>query len=66
MPPNPPCVASGAALTDVYAARSRHPGGVNVALADGSVRFVKDSVALPVWRALSTTRGGEVIDAGGY
>lgn len=64
--PNPPCVASGGALTDTYASRSRHPGGVDVAMADGAVRFVKDAVALPVWRALSTTRGGEVIDAGGY
>ena len=31
---------------------SAHPGGVNVAFGDGSVRFMKDSIALPVWRAL--------------
>jgi len=43
------------------AARSRHAGGVNVALADGSVRFVGDSVDLTVWRALSTRSGGEVV-----
>ena len=36
--PNPPCTAWSPAMTDVYAARSRHPGGVLVALADGSTR----------------------------
>jgi prepilin-type N-terminal cleavage/methylation domain-containing protein/prepilin-type processing-associated H-X9-DG protein len=42
----------------VFSASSRHPGGVNVAMMDGSVRFVKDGVSLPVWRALSTRIGG--------
>jgi prepilin-type N-terminal cleavage/methylation domain-containing protein/prepilin-type processing-associated H-X9-DG protein len=42
------------------AARSAHSGGVNVCLVDGSVRFVRDSVALDVWRALGTRAGGEV------
>jgi prepilin-type N-terminal cleavage/methylation domain-containing protein/prepilin-type processing-associated H-X9-DG protein len=59
--PNPPCIASTPALTDTYAARSRHPGGVQVALADGSVRFIKNSIQMPVWQALSTTRGCEVV-----
>ena len=36
------------------AARSYHPGGVNVCMADGSVRFVKDSVNMAPWRALGT------------
>ena len=53
---NPPCVLGPA---DVYAARSRHPGGVQVALCDGSARFVKDKIARDIWRALSTSRGGE-------
>ena len=65
-PPNPPCAASSPSLTDVYAARSRHPGGVLATLADGSVRFIKDSVLIKIWRALSTTRGGEIIDAESY
>ncbi|MEM7785308.1 MAG: DUF1559 domain-containing protein [Planctomycetota bacterium] len=43
------------------AARSFHPGGVNVARGDGSVTFVSDAVDLITWRALSTTQGGEVI-----
>jgi prepilin-type N-terminal cleavage/methylation domain-containing protein/prepilin-type processing-associated H-X9-DG protein len=40
---------------------SNHTGGVNVALGDGSVRFVRDSVNLTTWRALGTIRGGEVV-----
>lgn len=41
------------------AARSRHAGGVNVALADGSVRFVSDTIKDKTWRALGSTYGGE-------
>ena len=43
------------------AARSAHPGGVNAALGDGSVRFIGQYIDLTTWRALSTTKGGEVI-----
>ena len=42
------------------AARSRHTGGVNVLLGDGSVHFVSNGVNLGVWRGLSTRSGGEV------
>jgi prepilin-type N-terminal cleavage/methylation domain-containing protein/prepilin-type processing-associated H-X9-DG protein len=42
------------------AARSNHPGGVNVALADGSLRFVGDELDAAIWTALSTTAGAEV------
>lgn len=41
------------------AARSRHSGGVNLLLADGSVRFVSNSIELATWRALATRAGGE-------
>lgn len=44
----------------MMAARSRHPGGVNAALADGSVRFVADAVDSAVWTALGSMNGGEV------
>jgi prepilin-type N-terminal cleavage/methylation domain-containing protein/prepilin-type processing-associated H-X9-DG protein len=48
--------------TQVYAAaRSRHSNGVNVCLADGSVRFVTNDVALSTWRALGTMASGEVV-----
>jgi prepilin-type N-terminal cleavage/methylation domain-containing protein/prepilin-type processing-associated H-X9-DG protein len=45
---------------------SNHPGGVNVALADGSVRFIKDSVGLQPWWALGTRAGGEVVSSDQY
>ena len=47
-------------------ARSYHPGGVNVLLGDGSVRFVKSSIAGTTWRALGTVSGGEVIGSDSY
>jgi prepilin-type N-terminal cleavage/methylation domain-containing protein/prepilin-type processing-associated H-X9-DG protein len=45
---------------------SYHPGGVNILLGDGSVRFIKDTVALAVWRALSTRNGGEILGSSDY
>lgn len=62
-PPNPPCAGTTTALPDNYAARSRHPGGVNVSMADGSVRFVKNSLHIRTWRALSTTQGEEIVSS---
>jgi prepilin-type N-terminal cleavage/methylation domain-containing protein/prepilin-type processing-associated H-X9-DG protein len=41
------------------AARSRHAGGVNVVMADGSGQFVSDTVDPAVWKALATRAGGE-------
>ena len=41
-----------------------HPGGANVAMADGSVKFVRDTVAPAVFEALSTIAGGESIPSG--
>lgn len=41
------------------AARSRHPGGVNVLMADGSGHFVDEGIDLGIWRAISTREGGE-------
>jgi prepilin-type processing-associated H-X9-DG protein len=70
-PPNPPqwdCVTFDLrpGLTQLTAngwraARSRHPGGVNVALADGSVRFVTDGIDPATWRALATRAGGDTL-----
>ncbi|NOY42218.1 MAG: DUF1559 domain-containing protein [Planctomycetes bacterium] len=45
----------------VHTSRSLHPGGVTVALADGSVRFVGDSISLLVWQALGTPAGEETL-----
>jgi prepilin-type N-terminal cleavage/methylation domain-containing protein/prepilin-type processing-associated H-X9-DG protein len=46
------------------AARSYHPGGVNVLLADGSVHFVPDGVNGVIWKEISTRAGGESSGAG--
>ena len=42
-------------------ASSRHTGGVNLALADGSVRFVGEVVDLTIWRAAGSRAGGETV-----
>jgi prepilin-type N-terminal cleavage/methylation domain-containing protein/prepilin-type processing-associated H-X9-DG protein len=44
------------------AARSYHPGGVNVAFCDGSVRFILDEIELAIWRATATRDGAETLD----
>jgi prepilin-type N-terminal cleavage/methylation domain-containing protein/prepilin-type processing-associated H-X9-DG protein len=53
-----PCVVGTAYI---FSARSRHTGGVNTVMADGSVRFISDNIDINTWRALGTTRGGEVL-----
>ena len=50
----------------VRALRSNHPGGANVCMLDGSVRFLKDSTALPVMWSIGSRAGGEVISADSY
>ena len=45
---------------------SLHPGGVNLLFGDGSVHFMKNSIALGVWRALGTRNGGEVTSSSDY
>ncbi|MGN6547056.1 MAG: H-X9-DG-CTERM domain-containing protein, partial [Aureliella sp.] len=45
-------------------AGSRHTGGVQGMLGDGSVRFVTNSIDLNVWRAIGTRSSGEVAAIG--
>ena len=47
-------------------ARSFHSGGVNALMMDGAVRFIKNSIALNVWRGVGTRAGGEVLSADSY
>lgn len=47
---------------NTYSFRSRHPGGLQFALADGSVRFIRDNITLAMYRAASTTQGGELVN----
>jgi prepilin-type processing-associated H-X9-DG protein len=74
VPPNPKtpdcnnATGSGNALNTpgVYGLSSRHPGGANVLMLDGSVRFLKDSTNLQTIWALGSRAAGEIIDAGSY
>jgi prepilin-type N-terminal cleavage/methylation domain-containing protein/prepilin-type processing-associated H-X9-DG protein len=45
----------------IIAARSAHPGSVNVAFGDGHVATVPDGVDLQVWRAVGTRNGREAV-----
>jgi prepilin-type processing-associated H-X9-DG protein len=44
------------------AARSRHSGGANAAFADGSVKFIRDSINRTVWQAAGSKAGGEAVN----
>src|SRR4051812_11538647 len=65
IPSNPPCMAGTNSLV-FTAARSKHPGGVNMTFCDGSVKFVKNTVNQITYMALSSARGGEVVSADAY
>jgi prepilin-type processing-associated H-X9-DG protein len=65
---NLPCVVGGGATGQPspadnmkYSARSLHTGGVNGAMADGSVRFFSNNINAAAWRAMGSRSGGEVI-----
>jgi prepilin-type N-terminal cleavage/methylation domain-containing protein/prepilin-type processing-associated H-X9-DG protein len=69
MPPNSySCIdgTGGHLLSGAWTAGSRHPGGVNVCFGDGSVHFIKQTIALQAWWALGTKAGGEVLSADQY
>jgi prepilin-type N-terminal cleavage/methylation domain-containing protein len=61
IPPNLPCQAVGSGDTFSYVARSKHPGGVQVAFADAAVRFISESIDLSTWQAIGTISGGEML-----
>ena len=47
-------------------ASSKHSGGVNVSFADGSVRFIKNTINANIWAGLASIAGGEVLSADAY
>ena len=47
-------------------ATSFHPGGVNAVMADGSVKFIKNTINAVTFRALGSVNGGEVVSADQY
>jgi len=54
---------------DVYGSaspNSLHPGGVNVGFADGSVRFIKDSISPQAWWAIGTRGNGDIVSSDAY
>ncbi|WP_165066369.1 DUF1559 domain-containing protein [Paludisphaera rhizosphaerae] len=66
---NLPCTAVGVdeiGLRTFAGAKSRHPGGVNVLLGDGSCRFVKDSINHGVWLGLNSIQAGEIVASDQY
>jgi prepilin-type N-terminal cleavage/methylation domain-containing protein/prepilin-type processing-associated H-X9-DG protein len=73
LPPNSPSCNTGAdnpsSVFGIYSASSRHPGGCQVAKADGSVTFISQTInatggatGFGVWGALGTRSGGEVVN----
>jgi prepilin-type processing-associated H-X9-DG protein len=48
------------------AAGSAHPGGINAAMCDGSVKFIKNSINFNIYTALFTRNKGEVVSSDAY
>jgi prepilin-type N-terminal cleavage/methylation domain-containing protein/prepilin-type processing-associated H-X9-DG protein len=63
-----PNCSSGSTLDTpgIYGLSSFHPGGANVTMADGSVRFLKDSTNINTVWALGSRGGGEIVSADSY
>ncbi len=55
----PEPVPTGSLATQIFSARSKHIGGVNVAMCDGSVRFYSNDISPKIWIALGTANGKE-------
>jgi len=74
MPPNTQsCAASNNFYTTAYGEfmdaippTCNHPQGINICFADGSVRFLKNSVQYQVWWALGTRNGNEALSSDSY
>jgi prepilin-type processing-associated H-X9-DG protein len=52
--------------TDALTANSNHSGGVNALMADGSVKFIKQTINYTTWWALGTRSGGEIVSSDAY
>lgn len=60
------CSQAFRGIAAAVTATSNHPGGVNVAFCDGSVKFVKDTIDQATWWALGTRDGRDVISADAF
>jgi prepilin-type N-terminal cleavage/methylation domain-containing protein/prepilin-type processing-associated H-X9-DG protein len=66
-PTNYPYYTTGyGCFYDAMPPSSNHPGGINIAFADGSVRFIKNNVNYQVWWNLGTRNGGEAVSSSSY
>jgi prepilin-type processing-associated H-X9-DG protein len=59
----PPAGCSSINVSNVNGLYSFHPGGVNVLLGDGSVRYLRDSTSPGVLAAMITRNGGEALSS---
>jgi prepilin-type N-terminal cleavage/methylation domain-containing protein len=64
IPPNgPSCFSGGSDRTwGIFTPSSRHAGGAIAALADGSSRFIPETIDVTVWQSMGTKSGGEAVD----
>jgi prepilin-type N-terminal cleavage/methylation domain-containing protein/prepilin-type processing-associated H-X9-DG protein len=57
---------AGAEKGQVFITKSKHPGGVNVGMCDGSVRFIKNTISVVTFRAIATSKGNEAVSANSF
>ena len=68
-PKSPNCSSNGAASLEapgMWGLSSYHPGGANILMCDGSVRFLKDTVNIQTLWAIGSRAQGEVVSADSY
>jgi prepilin-type N-terminal cleavage/methylation domain-containing protein/prepilin-type processing-associated H-X9-DG protein len=58
---NLPCISLPGVAGATVASRSRHTGGVQVVMCDGSVHFISENIDTTMWQALGSMKGGEVV-----
>jgi prepilin-type N-terminal cleavage/methylation domain-containing protein/prepilin-type processing-associated H-X9-DG protein len=63
---NLPCVGGSGDTSAFSGSRSRHAGGINTLMGDGSVRFIKSTINAVTWIGLNTVSSGEVIGADAF
>jgi prepilin-type N-terminal cleavage/methylation domain-containing protein/prepilin-type processing-associated H-X9-DG protein len=61
-----PCTGGAGDSSAFSGSRSRHAGGVNCLMGDGSVKFVKSSISSPTWIAVNSINGSEVIGSDAF